>query len=105
MPPPFHLGPECGTSILPDVEQRLGERVRVEILEIVKGFPHPDKLNRYPQLVGNRDHYPPMGAAVELGQRNSGYSDGFVELAGLNKRVLARRGVQHKKHVMWKRGR
>ncbi len=105
MPPPFHSGPERGTSILPDVEQSLGERAWVEILEIVKSFPHPDKLNRHPQFVGNRDHYPPMGAAVELGQRDSGYSNGFVKLPGLNQRVLTRRGVQHKKHVMWKRGR
>lgn len=72
----------------------------IEILEIFDSFPNTDQANRNVELFGNRDDNASARRAIKLRQDYARDPHGFVELAGLNQRVLPNRRIQNQQHFV-----
>src|SRR5947207_14130628 len=76
-------------------QQMLGELLRLERLEIVQLFAHPEKADGQPKLTAERGDCAPAGAAVELGDDDAGEVHRVGKEAPLLHRVLTHGAVQH----------
>src|SRR5262249_16622431 len=54
------------------------------------------------QSVIDGDHDAPFGGAIELGEKNAGDIDGFLEDFSLKNGVLAAGGIEHEQDVVWR---
>ena len=82
------------------LDQRGGERLRVELAEVLARLADADVADRDPQLLRDGDHDAAFGGAVELGEDQPGDPDRLLELARLGERVLALVGIEHQQHLV-----
>ena len=72
----------------------------IEFIEVFRGFAGSDDSDGQLQLAGNGEHDAALGRAVQLGQNNAGYTESFVEQAGLLQGVLPLAGVEDEQYFV-----
>src|SRR5262249_42202598 len=84
-------------------DQRRGKGARIERLQIVDPFAHPDEedRNRTPGALARKcDQHPALRSAIEFCDDDAGDTDCRIECAGLHQRVLSVRSVKHQDHFV-----
>ena len=98
--PFFPLGKFPGDPPCPSTKKALDERLAVEGLEIVDALAYSDVLHRDFQLVGNADHHPAFGGAVQFGNGQSRDVGHGGKLPRLLESILTGGSVQHQQHFV-----